>query len=173
MLYALQWHTNHCTWAHSVLVWRQVSTVVVYACTSRSCCGCQICIFIFPRISGETNNSSNGTVPDRSSLWREGTARLDVDCYYAYMYIQHIDFEGGKIPPPPHLPPPHVEKTLLHMYNETILIHASRWSAKGPHGHPRLATAHTTTCTLHPLSRIITYLQQHFTMKLYTKGNYQ
>ena len=46
----------------------QVSRVVVCACISRSCCGHKICIFMFPRISGEKNNSSNGAVPDPSSL---------------------------------------------------------------------------------------------------------
>ena len=45
----------------------QVSTVVVHACISRSCCSRKICIFMFPRISGE-KNSSNSAIPDPSSL---------------------------------------------------------------------------------------------------------
>ena len=53
--------------ARSVLVC-QVNTVVVHACIQRSCCGHIICIFMFPRISGEKNNSSNDAVPDPSSL---------------------------------------------------------------------------------------------------------
>ena len=48
----------------------QVSTVVVRACISWSCCGRKICIFMFPRISGEQNNSSNSAVPDPSSLMK-------------------------------------------------------------------------------------------------------
>ena len=57
----------------------QMSTVVVCTCISRSCCGCKICIFMFPRISGEKNNSrrSNGAVSDPSCLWRGSTTRLD------------------------------------------------------------------------------------------------
>ena len=53
--------------ARSVLVC-QVSTVVVRACISQSCCGRKISIFMYPRISGEKNYSSNGAVPDPSSL---------------------------------------------------------------------------------------------------------
>ena len=49
--------------AHSMLVY-QVSAVVVCACISRTCCSQKICIFMFPRISGEKNNSSNGAIPD-------------------------------------------------------------------------------------------------------------
>ena len=64
MLYALQWHTNHCTWAA-----RSVLSACVpgehscgCACISQSCFSCRIWI------SGEKNNSSNGTVPDPSSV---------------------------------------------------------------------------------------------------------
>ena len=40
-----------------------------------SCDSHKICIFMFPRISGEQNNSSNGAVPD-PLLWRGGATRL-------------------------------------------------------------------------------------------------
>ena len=87
-LYALRWYTNHCTWARSTLVC-QVSTVVVCACILWSCCGCKICIFMFPRISGEKNNSSNGAVPDPSSLWRGDATKLTklVIAHYLTQYV--------------------------------------------------------------------------------------
>ena len=47
---------------------------VVHAYIPRSCRSHKICIFMFPRISGEKNNSSNGAVPD-PSFFVKGLAR--------------------------------------------------------------------------------------------------
>ena len=47
---------------------------VVHAYVPRSCRSHKICIFMFPRISGEKNNSSNGAVPD-PSFFVKGLAR--------------------------------------------------------------------------------------------------
>ena len=58
----------------------QVSTVVICTCISQSCCGHKICIFMFPRISREKNNSSNSAIPDPSSLWRGSAVRLNYLC---------------------------------------------------------------------------------------------
>ena len=47
---------------------------MVHAYIPRSCHSHKICIFMFPRISGEKNNSSNGAVPD-PSFFVKGLAR--------------------------------------------------------------------------------------------------
>ena len=47
---------------------------VVHAYIPRSCRSHKICIFMFPRISGEKNNSSNDAVPD-PSFFVKGLAR--------------------------------------------------------------------------------------------------
>ena len=64
---------------------------VVHAYIPRSCRSHKICIFMFPRISGEKNNSSNGAVPD-PSFFVKGLARetssthCPVSQIYKYIY---------------------------------------------------------------------------------------
>ena len=56
---------RHIGCMHHVLL---LSMVVVHVCILLPCNGHKICIFTFPRISGEKKNLSNGGTPDPSSL---------------------------------------------------------------------------------------------------------
>ena len=83
--YTLLWHANHCTWAvHSPLC---ACVPGKHGYGSRL----HIAVMLQPQnlytVSREKNNSSNGAIPDPSSLWRGVAARLGIRLHCAATWI--------------------------------------------------------------------------------------